>query len=668
MSDSSVIDKQRELDQLSINALRFLAVDGVQKANSGHPGAPLGDAPIAYLLYHKIMKHDPADPKWTNRDRFVLSNGHASMLLYGSLHLSGYDLPLSQLEQFRQWGSHTPGHPEYGETPGVEVTTGPLGQGFGMAVGMAVAEKHLAAVYNRDQHKVIDHHTFVLCGDGDLMEGISHETASLAGTLGLGKLIVLYDDNLISLDGPTELSYTEDVTERFEAYHWQVLIVHDGNDLVAIEDAIRAGMADTTRPTLIRVRTVIGYGSPKAGTNKVHGEAMGEEAVKATKKNLGWPEDKTFYVPDEAAANWGTIKPKGKKLHAEWDAHFEEYKKAYPEPAAEFERVIKRELAAGWEKSIPTFPTDKPVATRNAGQIVMNAIEKVVPELFGGAADLTSSTKTIFKDSPSFHVDPTGRNVFFGVREFGMMAMVNGMAAHGGIIPFGSTFFVFSDYCKPALRLGALMSVHSLYVFTHDSVGLGEDGPTHQPIEHLMALRAVPQLTDFRPADANETAACWKLALERKGPSFMALSRQDLPVYDAALTFAGPVKGAYSLTPEVTSPDIILIGTGSEVMVCVKAAEELKAAGIAAKVVSMPSFKIYDEQPAEYKVALLPERTPKVSVEAGATMGWWKYVGHNGAVIGIDRFGASAPGKIALDKLGINVANVVEHAKNLVKR
>ena len=661
-------DKQNELDQLSINALRFLAVDGVQKANSGHPGAPLGCAPIAYLLYHKLMKHDPADPKWIDRDRFVLSNGHASMLLYGSLHLSGYGLPMEQLEQFRQWGSHTPGHPEYGETPGVEVTTGPLGQGFGMAVGMAAAEKHLAAVYNRDAHAVIDHHTFVLCGDGDLMEGISHETASLAGTLGLGKLIVLYDDNLISLDGPTELSYTEDVTKRFEAYHWQVLSVADGNDLVAIEDAIKAGKADTTRPTLIRVRTVIGYGSPKAGTKAVHGEALGVENVKATKRNLGWPEDKTFYVPEEARKNWDTIKPKGKKLHAEWDASFAEYKKAYPEPAAEFERVVKRELAAGWEKKIPTFGTDKPVATRNAGQRVMNAIAGVVPELFGGAADLTSSTKTIFKDSPSFHVDPVGRNVFFGVREFGMMAMVNGMAAHGGLIPFGSTFFVFSDYCRPALRLGALMGVHSLYVFTHDSVGLGEDGPTHQPIEHLMSLRAIPHMTDFRPADANETAACWKLALERKSPSFMALSRQDLPVFDAALTFPGPVKGAYSMTPEVTKPDVILIGTGSEVTTCMKAAAELKGAGIVARVVSMPSFRIFEEQPAEYKAALLPEATPKISVEAGATMGWWKYIGHNGAAIGIDRFGASAPGPIALDKLGINVAHVVEAAKGLVKK
>ncbi len=661
-------DKQNEIDQLSINALRFLAVDGVQKANSGHPGAPLGCAPIAYLLYHKLMKHDPTDPKWTDRDRFVLSNGHASMLLYGSLHLSGYDLPMSQLEQFRQWGSHTPGHPEYGETPGVEVTTGPLGQGFAMAVGIATAEKHLAAVYNRDMYNIVDHHTYVLCGDGDLMEGISHETASLAGTLGLGKLIVLYDDNLISLDGPTELSYTEDVTKRFEAYHWQVLSVADGNDLVAIEAAIEAGKADTTRPTLIRVRTVIGYGSPKAGTKAVHGEALGAEAVKATKKNLGWPEDKTFYVPDEARKNWDTIKPKGKKLHAEWDAHFEEYKRAYPEPGAEFERRIKAEMAAGWEKKIPTFPVDKPVATRNAGQVVMNAIEKVVPELFGGAADLTSSTKTIFKDSPSFHVDPTGRNVFFGVREFGMMAMVNGMAAHGGLIPFGSTFFVFSDYCRPALRLGALMSTHSLYVFTHDSPGLGEDGPTHQPIEHLMSLRAIPQLTDFRPADANETAACWKLALERKSASFMALSRQDLPVLDAEKykVFAGCAKGAYVL--ESHGKDVVIVATGSEVSTALTAAEELKGAGILATVVSMPSFRIFEEQSDEYKLSIFPHGVPKISVEAGATMGWWKYVGREGAVIGLDRFGASAPGPIALEKLGISVANVVEHAKKLVKK
>jgi transketolase len=657
-----------ELDQLSINTLRFLAVDAVEKAKSGHPGAPLGCAPIAYLLYHKIMKHDPSDPKWIDRDRFILSNGHASALLYGSLHLSGYNLPMEQLQQFRQWGSHTPGHPEYGEAPGVEVTTGPLGQGFGMAVGIATAEKHLAAVYNRDTYNIVDHHTYVLCGDGDLMEGISHETASLAGTLGLGKLIVLYDDNLISLDGPTELSFTENVNKRFQAYNWHVQSVDDGNDLRAIEDAILAAKAETTRPSLINVRTVIGFGSPKAGTSKVHGEALGPEAVKATKKNLGWPEDKTFYVPDEARANWGTIKLRGKDLHSEWQAEFAEYAKAYPAPAAEFNRVIKAELAPGWEKKVPVFPTDKAVATRNAGQVVMNAIAGVVPELFGGAADLTASTKTIFKDSPSFHVDPVGRNVFFGVREFGMCAMVNGMAAHGGLIPFGSTFFVFTDYCRSALRMSALMGVHSLFVFTHDSVGLGEDGPTHQPVEHLMSLRAIPRLTDFRPADANETAACWQLALERKSPSFMALSRQDLPVLDndKYKVHEGVKHGAYAL--DSTGKDLIILATGSEVSIALKAAEELKAAGIGASVVSMPSFRIFDEQTAEYKSSLLPEATPKIAIEAGATMGWYKYIGHNGMAIGIDHFGASAPGHIVLEKFGISVSNIVEQAKKLLKK
>ena len=445
----------------------------------------------------------------------------------------------------------------------------------------------------------------------------------------------------------------------------------DGNDLVAIEDAINAAKAETTRPTLVRVRTVIGYGSPKAGTNKAHGEALGTEAARETKKNLGWPEDKNFYVPEEARANWETAKPKGKKMHAEWDASFAEYKKAYPEPAAEFERVVAGKLAEGWEKAIPSFPSGpdaKKVATRIAGNVVINAIAKAVPELFGGAADISASTKTNFNGSPSFHVDPVGRNIYFGVREFGMMAMVNGMAAHGGLIPFGSTFYVFSDYARPAIRLGSLMGVHALYVFTHDSVGLGEDGPTHQPIEQLMSMRAMPVLTDLRPADANETAACWRLALERKGPCFLALSRQDLPVLDAALAFAGVPKGAYSRTPEVTKPDVILIAAGSEVVTCLTAAAELKAAGIAAKVVSMPSFRIYDEQSAAYKAELLPEGMPKVSLEAGATMGWWKYVGHNGAVIGIDRFGASAPGPIAMEKLGISVANVVEHAKKLVKK
>jgi transketolase len=657
-----------EVDQISINALRFLACDAVEKAKSGHPGAPLGCAPIAYLLYTKLMKYNPLEPLWADRDRFVLSNGHASALQYGALHLAGFDLPMSQLEQFRQWGSHTPGHPEYGETPGVEVTTGPLGQGIAQAVGMAIAEKHMAAVFNHDNHTPVDHYTYVICGDGCLMEGISHESCSLAGTLGLGKLILLYDDNSISLDGPTSLSYTEDVTLRFEGYHWQVLVVEDGNDLVAIEEAILAAKAETTKPTIIRVKTVIGYGSPKAGTQKVHGEALGTEALKETKKTLGWPEDKMFYVPAEAQAKWDECKTKGAAEQEAWKAKFAEYSKAYPELAEEYTRTTSGKMKEGWEKSLPVFPSDKPVATRNAGQIVMNAVMKAVPELIGGAADLTSSTKTIFKDSANFHVDPKGRNIFFGVREFGMMAAVNGMAAHGGLIPYGSTFYTFADYCRSAIRMGGLMSTHSLYVFTHDSIGLGEDGPTHQPIEHLMSMRAIPQLTDFRPADANETAACWKLALERKSASFLVLSRQDLPTLDAEKykTMEGCAKGAYVL--ETFGTDVILVATGSEVAMIMKAALELKDAGILATVISMPSFKIFEEQDEAYKMSLFPHGVPKISLEAGATMGWWKYIGRDGIAIGLDRFGASAPAPLVQDKLGISASAVVDAAKKLVKK
>lgn len=655
------------LDQLSIDTLRFLAVDQVERAKSGHPGAPLGCAPIAYLLFHKVMKFNPADPSWSDRDRFVLSNGHASALLYAALHLTGFDLPLEQLKQFRQWGSHTPGHPECGETPGVEVTTGPLGQGFAQAVGLAIAERHLAAIYDHEDHSPVDHRTYVLCGDGDLMEGISHEAASLAGTLGLGKLIVFYDDNLISLDGPTDLSFTEDVTERFEAYHWHVQRVNDGNDLVALERAIDAAKAVTTKPSLIRVRTVIGYGSPKAGTNAAHGEALGPEATRITKRNLGFPDDKSFYIPEEAAANWRSAVERGRKSQEEWNARFEAFKKAYPELGERYDRTMSMELAKGWRDSIPRFSAEKAIATRNAGNTVMNAIAKVVPELLGGAADLTSSTKTLFKESPSFHLNPKGRNVFFGVREFGMMAVVNGIAAHGGLIPFGSTFFTFSDYCRSALRMGALQNSHSLYIFTHDSVGLGEDGPTHQPVEHLMALRAIPQLTDFRPADANETAACWRLALERKSASFMALSRQDLPVLDLEKyrVHEGVSKGAYILDRSGT--DVILVATGSEVSLIIKAAEELKGAGIHSTVVSMPSFKIFEEQDEAYKDSIFPRNVPTVSVEAGATLGWWKYVGRDGVAVGIDRFGASAPGAVALEKLGISVARVVEAVKSRLK-
>jgi transketolase len=657
------------LDQLSIDTLRLLAVDAVEKAKSGHPGAPLGDAPIAYLLYHKLMRHNPTHSKWPDRDRFVLSNGHASALLYSSLYLSGYDLTLDDLKSFRQWHSKTPGHPESLDTDGVEVTTGPLGQGFGMAVGMAIAEKHLAAVYNKPGFDVVDHHTYVLCGDGDLMEGISHEAASLAGTLALGKLIVLYDDNLISLDGPTELSFTEDVLKRFDAYHWHTQRVTDGNDLDAIEAAIEAAKAETGRPSMIAVRTVIGYGSPRAGTNKVHGEAMGPADTAATKRYFGFPEDQSFYVPEDALKNWRQAIDRGHAEEAAWNTLFDAYAKEYPELAEQFERTQKNQRKVGWEKAIPSFPAGKPVATRNAGGAVMNAVAEVVPELFGGAADLTSSTKTIFKPGANFHQDPAGRNVFFGVREFAMCAAVNGMAAHGGLAPFGSTFFTFSDYCKPAIRIAAISHAHSIFVFTHDSVGLGEDGPTHQPIEHLMMLRAVPFLTDFRPADANETAACWRLALERTGPSFFALSRQDLPVIDATKVdvFGGVSKGAYVLE-DAGNPQIVFIATGSEVAPCVEARKTLEGDGVRSRVVSMPSWEIFEEQSAEYKASVLPPGVPKLAVEAGSPLGWWKYVGQDGDVIGLDRFGASAPGQIVLEKLGFSAPSVVERAKALLNR
>ncbi|MGA2217493.1 MAG: transketolase [Terracidiphilus sp.] len=656
------------LDQLSIDTLRLLAVDAVEKANSGHPGAPLGCAPIAYLLFHKLMKHNPGHSKWADRDRFVLSNGHASALLYGTLFLSGYKLTLDDLKGFRQWESKTPGHPEYGDTDGVEVTTGPLGQGIAMAVGMAMAEKHLASIYNKPGFEIVNHHTYALCGDGDLMEGVSHEACALAGTLALGKLTILYDDNLISLDGPTELSYNDDVLERFKAYHWHVQRVADGNDLEAIEKAIENAKAEKQRPSLITVRTVIGYGSPKAGTNKVHGEALGAEAVAATKKFYGFPEDQSFYVPEDALTNWRQAVDRGAGLEAEWNEKFEGYKAANPELAAEFERTQKDVRKTDWVKAIPSFPPDKKQATRNAGGAVMNAIAAQVPELFGGAADLTSSTKTIFKPGASFHVDPAGRNVFFGVREFGMCAAVNGIAAHGGLIPFGSTFFTFSDYCKPAIRLAALMKIRSLFVFTHDSIGLGEDGPTHQPVEHLMALRAVPGLTDFRPADANETAAAWRLALERTGPSWFALSRQDLPVIDAAThdVYGGVSKGAYVLE-DVETPQVVLLATGSEVALVLAAGKVLAGEGIAARVVSFPSWKIFEEQTAEYKASVLPAGVPRLAVEAGATLGWWKYVGLDGDVIGVDRFGASAPGPVVMKELGFSAENVAAKAKALVK-
>jgi transketolase len=657
------------LDQLSINTLRLLAVDAVQKANSGHPGAPLGCAPMAYLLFNKLMKHNPGNSKWADRDRFVLSNGHASAMLYSTLFLAGYKVTLEDLKSFRSWGSRTPGHPERGHLDGVEVTTGPLGQGIAMAVGMAIAEKHLAAVYNRPGFEMVDHHTYAMLGDGDLMEGISHEAASLAGTLGLGKLIFLYDDNLISLDGPTSLSYTEDVLKRFEAYHWHVQRVGDGNDLAAIEAAIANAKAETGKPSLIAVRTVIGYGSPRAGSSKAHGEPLGAEGVAATKKFFGFAEDQSFQLPEDALANWRKAVGRGAEFETEWKKLFAGYAAAFPELAAEFERTQKGELKAGWEKALPSFAPGKAQATRSAGGTVMNAIAEAVPELIGGAADLTSSTKTIFKPGANFHEDPAGRNVFFGVREFAMCAAVNGMAAHGGLIPFGSTFFVFSDYSKPAMRLAALMQLHSLFVYTHDSIAVGEDGPTHEPVEQLLGLRAIPGMTDLRPADANETAAAWRLALERKGPCFFALSRQDLPVLDPAAQdiYAGVSKGAYVLV-NAAEPKVILVGTGAEVWPCVEAAKLLAADGIAARVVSFPSWKLFEEQSAGYRSSVLPAGVPKLAVEAGTTVGWWKYVGLDGDVIGLDRFGASAPGPKVLAELGFSAENVAARAKKLVGR
>jgi transketolase len=665
-----------DIQQTAINALRFLAVDAVEKAKSGHPGAPLGDAPIAYLLFHKYMRHNPKDSKWANRDRFVLSNGHASALLYGVLHLTGYNVTIDDLKGFRQWGSRTPGHPEHGDTDGVEVTTGPLGQGFAMGIGMAAAEKHLAAVYNKPGFDVVDHYTYILCGDGDLMEGISHEAGSLAGTLGLGKAIVLYDDNLISLDGPTELSFTENVLERFDAYHWHTQIVEDGNDLAAISKAIEAAKAVKDKPSFIAVRTVIGYGSPRAGTNKVHGEAMGPEDTKKTKENLNWPADKSFWVPDDAAKHWLEAVDKGAKEEQEWKDLFAKYEKEFPELAAQFKRThYNPKLADGWEKSLPVFEAGgKGVATRNAGQQVMNAFEKVVPEIFGGAADLTTSTKTIFKDSANFHVDPAGRNVYFGVREFGMCAMVNGMAVHGGVIPYGSTFFNFVDYAKPAVRIAAIMKSHSIFVFTHDSIALGEDGPTHQPIEQLMMLRAVPNLIDLRPADANETAAVWKVALEAKAPSFMALSRQDLPVLDAAKlnVMAGVAKGAYIVEPGGEkggdAPKLLIVATGAELWPALEAAKRLSAEDTPTRVVSMPSWRLFEQQSEAYKASIFPDHLPKLAVEAGAPLGWWKWVGRHGDVIGLERFGASSPGATVLKELGFSADSVYARAKKLLEK
>jgi len=662
-----------QLDQLCINTIRFLAVDAVQKANSGHPGMPMGAAPMAYVLWTRHLKHNPADPAWPNRDRFVLSAGHGSMLLYSLLHLTGYNMPLAELQQFRQWGSKTPGHPEHWLVPGIETTTGPLGQGFGNGVGMAIAQKYLAAHFNRPGHEIVDYKIYAIAGDGCLMEGVSSEAASLAGHLQLDNLIYFYDDNHISIEGDTKLAFTEDRAKRFEAYGWFVQKLEDGNDLEAIDAAIRAAQAERGRPSIIMIRTHIGYGSPnKHDTGEAHGSPLGEEEVKLTKENLGWPLEPAFLVPEDVRAHFRLSLEKGAKAQAEWQAKLAAYRQAFPELAAEWDRYTRGELTPGWQAKIPTFShTEKPMATRQASGKVLNAISPVLPTLLGGSADLAPSTNTLIKGEKDFEAGHYGgRNFHFGVREHGMGAILNGMAL-SGLIPYGATFFVFSDYLRPSLRLSALMGVHAIYVFTHDSVFLGEDGPTHQPIEHLAACRAIPNLCTIRPADANETAVAWRVALEHKGgPVALMLTRQALPIIDRAKYAAaeGLEKGAYVLADAKGRPaELMLLATGSEVAPSLEAYEKLSGEGIATRLVSMPSWELFQRQPQSYRDEVLPPRvTARLAVEAAVSFGWERYVGLQGAVHGIDRFGESAPYKVIAEKLGFSGAHIAEHAHKLL--
>jgi len=660
-----------DLDTTCVNTLRFLAVDSVEKAKSGHPGLPLGAAPMAYVLWDRFLRHDPAHPDWPNRDRFILSAGHGSALLYALLHVTGYDLTLADLQQFRQWGSRTPGHPEHGLTPGVEATTGPLGQGFGMGVGMAIAERHLASAYNREGLPVVDHYTYGIVSDGDLMEGISSEAASLAGTLGLGKLIYLYDDNHVSLEGPTEWAFTESVPQRFEAYGWQVLRVPDGNDLAAIEAAIHAARAETDRPSIICVRTHLGYGSPVQDTREAHGEPLGPANLKATKEKLGWPLEPAFYIPEAALAHLRAARDRGTRWRTEWETMQEEYRSTHPTEAGQWEGQWSGRLPGGWDSSLPAFrPTDGPMATRDASQKFLSSVGPKVPALLGGAADLSPSTKTLLPASPDYSAtDAAGRNFHFGVREHAMAAIMNGMALHGGLIPYGGTFLTFSDYARGALRLAALQRTHTVFVFTHDSIGMGEDGPTHQPVEQLLSLRAIPNMTVIRPADANETTAAWQVALTRSGPTSLVFSRQKLPILDpeAYPVAVGVPRGGYVLAEASSgTPSLILIATGSEVPLALDARRELEKGGVATRVVSLPSWELFDEQTAAYRAEVLPDRVPKVSVEAGVSLGWSKYVGTHGASIGVDRFGASAPGPVVQREFGFTVDHVVEVARTLL--
>ncbi len=663
----------KTIDELCVNTVRFLAVDAVEKAQSGHPGLPLGAAPMAYVLWDRVMRHNPDNPEWFNRDRFILSAGHGSALLYALLHVYGYGLAMDELKQFRQWGSKTPGHPEYGLTPGVEATTGPLGQGFGMGVGMAIAERFIGECFNINNYKVMDHFTYAIVSDGDLMEGVSSEAASLAGTLKLGKLIYLYDDNHISIEGGTDIAFTENVRERFVAYGWHVQKVSDGNDLDTIESAVREAQKVKDQPSLIIVRTHIGYASPKQDAASAHGEPLGEDALKATKKELSWPADKTFYVPGEAAVHFKKTVTIGAKTEEGWNKLLKVYEKEYSDLAQNFERIVKGELPRDWDKDLPIFgPDDKPIATRAASGKIMNTLSKRLPHyLVGGSADLAPSTKTILMGYGDFGFGAyCSHNLHFGVREHGMGAIVNGMALHGGTLPYGATFLVFSDYMRPSIRIAALMSVHVIFIFTHDSIGLGEDGPTHQPVEHLMSLRAIPNLTVIRPADANETACAWVEAIKIKGPVALVLSRQKLPILDTKRypVLEGVSKGAYVLSDSKSEvPDLILIATGAEIHLALKSQAVLKSKRISTRVVSMPSWELFEDQPSSYRSKVLPRDVPKLAIEAGVTLGWGKYIGEKGKVIGLDRFGASAPGKVALEKLGFNVENVVKQALGLVR-
>lgn len=660
------------LEDLAVTTIRVLSMEAVQKANSGHPGLPMGCAEMAYVLYTKFLKHDPKDPHWPDRDRFVLSAGHGSMLLYTMLHLTGYKLPLEELQRFRQLNSHTPGHPEYGDTEGVETTTGPLGQGFATAAGMALAESLLAARFNTPEHKIVDHYTYVLASDGDMMEGISHEAASLAGHLRLGKLICLYDDNQISLDGPTRMAFSEDVQKRFDAYGWHTQKV-DGHDRAAVEKAIEAARAESARPSLILCRTVIGKGSPnKAGSHEAHGSPLGPEEVELTRKNLGWSYP-PFTVPEEVRALFLAGSERGAKVHAKWTQLLTEWEGKNAEKAALWKRTQKRELPRGWEEKLPRLASsEKPMATRAASGKVINCLAEILPELIGGSADLATSNNTSVSGKPPVSAeDRAGRNLWFGVREHGMAAMLSGMCLHGGIRPYGGTFFTFSDYMRPSIRLAALMKLPVIYVFTHDSIFLGEDGPTHQPIEHLAALRAIPNLRLIRPAEANETAAAWALALRRTdGPTALVLTRQNLPVYEEACLGKGSERGAYVLEKETGGdPQLILIASGSEVSLARDAAKLLKAKGLRVRVVSMPSWDLFEEQPESYRHSVLPPQVKnRLAIEAGSPFGWERYVGDAGKVHGITRFGASAPIKDLAKYFGFTPEVIAAEAEQMMKR